>query len=197
MKQKILSVSTALVLWGILAGSAGASLGTHGDFENRSDLFVRDTRGDMVQYYSARDDMTLVNASTSFRTSMLDQCVSSQEVNTSGMKIRYEDVLHRASEPYLYGDCLTATFPSESIVCDGCSSVSHLWESDPAAQGCFHLLEACEVYVNETDTWVVLDNMMAEASLAPVPEPSTILLVGSGLISVGIMGRWRSRRKMA
>lgn len=44
-----------------------------------------------------------------------------------------------------------------------------------------------------TNTDFTLDRVMFIAEPAPVPEPATILLFGSGLVSLGIIGRKRNR----
>ncbi|HPJ93292.1 MAG TPA: PEP-CTERM sorting domain-containing protein [Deltaproteobacteria bacterium] len=74
-------------------------------------------------------------------------------------------------------------------------SVSDLWDNDPDARMGFQLLETCGLFCDNTDTWIFLDNVLAQVNLAPVPEPATILLIGSGLVSVGLISRMRRKNK--
>ena len=74
-------------------------------------------------------------------------------------------------------------------------SVSGLWDNDPDVSKDFQLLEMCGLFCDQKDTWIVLDNVLAQVNLAPVPEPATILLIGSGLVSVGLISRMRRKNK--
>lgn len=74
-------------------------------------------------------------------------------------------------------------------------SVSAFWVKDPDARMRFQLLEAYGLFCDNTDTWAFLNTIPVEEIPAPVPEPATILLIGSGLVSVGLISRWRRKTK--
>jgi hypothetical protein len=76
-----------------------------------------------------------------------------------------------------------------------CFSVSGLWDNDPDARMRFQLLETWGLFCDNTDTWAILDAIPEEGISAPVPEPATIFLIGSGLVSVGLISRMRRKTR--
>jgi|GEM_PF-3008934 len=73
--------------------------------------------------------------------------------------------------------------------------VADLWKDAPDIRRGINLLEGYGLFCDHTGMWVILDTIQDEANSAPVPEPGTLLLIGSGLVSAGLISRRRRKTK--
>ena len=101
--------------------------------------------------------------------------------------------------PYVNLDCVVRDVNGRDLS-DGALNyhayfcVADLWENAPNMRRRLNLLEECGLFCDHTGIWVILDSALTEANMAPVPEPGTIFLIGSGLVSAGLFSRMRRRK---
>jgi hypothetical protein len=81
----------------------------------------------------------------------------------------------------------------ETVVSFSASYDVSLLDDSPNANIQFGLLESDGWCSDSTNTWLGVDNVMVSSNAAPVPEPATMLLFGTGL--VGLAGARRRKMK--
>ena len=189
MKRAFLVVISMIILVLFLSGSAGANLITRGGF----------AAGDPAGW-NTRDK----REKNSFPFEPSDSAAFFGGEDTA---CRYDDLFTATSvfvstaTPYLNLNSMIWDVSSRNLAYEtrhyhAYFSVSDLWDNDPNARMEFDLLEACVLICDHTGTWVILDTVLVEADPAPVPEPGTILLIGSGLVSAGLISRMRRRKNL-
>ena len=172
MKRALSVVYSLIILVFFLPGPAGANLMRNGGFEaGDPSADVAFLCGEDSTSASRYDDL-FMPSSASQGTSISYFTPDRLVWGVSGSDLSYETLQYHA---YL--------------------SVSGLWDNDPDARKGFQLLEAYGLFCDNTDTWAILETIPAEGVPAPVPEPATILLIGSGLVSVGLISRMRRKTK--
>lgn len=218
MKKVSISISALLIVILVFALNANASLIQNGDFET-GDLTSWNYQGD-VSISSASNPAIGLDGSFAILGASVTQgkAILYQDFDVTGLSkitisfnwaYEYSDNSRKNDKFFViykaYDDCIVDTIPLLSLVTDGTRrnpidnfvygffsntyDVSDFGESRIR----FALKEAWEPNDSDysTNSSAAIDNVSIEG-VAPVPEPTTLLLLGAGLI--GLAGFRRKRQ---
>lgn len=206
MKKLLLVLSLFLMIFGATGIASADNLITNGDFST-GDLTGWNSWGDGVSVYN---EIAFLDLNNSVGLEGIQQFFY-LEAGTIGVNISFDYLFAEIDNAFLYTDLFTSSFvflitefpgfELNNLVAETSTNLVHfeayyeindLYDFNPNASIQFNLTEACGFFNDKTDSWVALDNVIVEG-VSPVPEPTTMLLVGSGLI--GFAGLRRKFKK--